>query len=339
VPVLYPSISRWYHSIFFVIICIIDMARTKQTTRKSSVGHFTTYTTFNLPLDDPAPGISKSSDEWIVGDEDDKSYKRWNEYLLPLLRAKGHRSSVCGRMIESPEKVLLLTGKPRGQIPPPEVPPANIQKVWNEYEHFAAFRKSEEYEVYYRGISVNGPPIIRQGIHMRYRREISWAVRGYVCMSVFSFNQHLSTTQKKILNNIGQRPLPPSSGYPFTPIFWLTPPEDDTSTNSGLTAFAEDPSSEQPLTAVADTLVVLDVWQKAEHEIAWRERTDFWQVHWMEMWEKIKSDFPLASYREDHYILKQIPGWMPFEPKPDHPDGNSGMVSLPSYPPKNWHVV
>ena len=75
-----------------------------------------TYTTFNLALDDPAPGSNKPSDEWIVGDEDDKSYKRWNEYLLPLLRAKGHRSSVCGRAIETPEKVLLLTSKKQGQI-------------------------------------------------------------------------------------------------------------------------------------------------------------------------------------------------------------------------------
>ena len=158
-------------------------------------------------------------------------------------------------------------------------------------------------------------------------------------MSVFSFSQHLSAAQKKIVGNIYERSAPPSSGYPYMPMFWLTPPEDDASSNSGLTAFAEDPSSEQPLSAIADTLVAVDVWQLPEYETAWRERTDHLKVHWMGMWEKIKSDFPLASYREDHYILKQIPNRIPFEPKPDHPDGSFGLMNMPSYPLKNWHVV
>jgi len=91
------------------------MAKTRQTKRKSAVGYFMTYTTFNLALNDPTPGINVPGNEWIVGDENYNSFKRWHQYLSPLVTAKGHQYSVCGRALETPRNVLLLTSKKEGQ--------------------------------------------------------------------------------------------------------------------------------------------------------------------------------------------------------------------------------
>ena len=189
------------------------------------------------------------------------------------------------------------------------------------------------------GLSVDGPPVVRQGVHLKNRLQITRAVRGYITVSKFCFEEHLTPAQKKVFGNIDTRPGFVDGRFPNIPVFWLTRPEDDIVVESGLTAFAEDPSSDNWLTTVADTAIVMDIWTVPAQEAIWHERTDYGKTHWIQMWEKIKNTFPIASFEEEHYIFKEVPGPTPrpWTPTPLNQWGGDRMQVIAPYPLPDWH--
>ena len=67
---------------------------------------FMGYTTFTSTSDDPVLGINAPSPEWTTAE--DKLFEQWDIYFTQLITAEGDRYSVCGRMAECLDKILLI---------------------------------------------------------------------------------------------------------------------------------------------------------------------------------------------------------------------------------------